>query len=60
MNLNFLDRLSVPGSTFGSGIARHTQEGYAFQQLSAEKGFREAVKQRDTPFGDAGPSTFKG
>jgi enoyl-CoA hydratase len=32
------------------GIARHTKEGYAFQQ----------VKQRDTPFGDAGPSTFKG
>ncbi len=42
------------------GIARHTREGYAFQQRAAEAGFRQAVKERDDPFGDAGPSTFKG
>lgn len=42
------------------GIARHTKEGYAFQQRAAEAGFRQAVKERDEPFGDVGPSTFKG
>ncbi len=42
------------------GIARHTAEGYAFQQHAAEAGYREAVRERDEPFGDAGRSTFKG
>jgi enoyl-CoA hydratase len=42
------------------GVARHTPEGYAFQRRAAEAGFRAAVAERDTPFGDAGPSTFKG
>ena len=42
------------------GITRHTAEGYAFQQRAAERGFREAVRERDEPFGDAGRSTFKG
>jgi enoyl-CoA hydratase len=42
------------------GIARHTAEGYAFQRHAAEAGFRQAVRDRDEPFGDAGPSTFKG
>jgi enoyl-CoA hydratase len=42
------------------GVARHTPEGYAFQKLAEEKGFKAAVKARDEPFGDAGPSTFKG
>jgi enoyl-CoA hydratase len=42
------------------GIARHTQEGYAFQARAAEVGFRQAVKERDEPFGDAGMSTHKG
>ena len=36
--------------TFFDGIARHTPEGYAFQQLATEKGFKEAVRQRDEPF----------
>jgi enoyl-CoA hydratase len=49
----------VLGTVF-DGIARHTAEGYAFQQHAAEYGFREAVRQRDEPFGDAGRSTFKG
>jgi enoyl-CoA hydratase len=42
------------------GIARHTPEGYAFQQRAAEAGFREAVRERDGPFGDHGASSFKG
>ncbi len=42
------------------GVARHTREGYEFQRLAAEEGFRDAVRQRDEPFGDAGLSTFKG
>ena len=46
--------------TLFDGIARHTPEGYAFQQRAAEAGFRTAVGERDEPFGDAGASTFKG
>jgi enoyl-CoA hydratase len=49
----------VLGTVF-DGITRHTAEGYAFQQHAAEHGFREAVRERDEPFGDAGRSTFKG
>jgi hypothetical protein len=37
------------GTVF-DGIARHTKEGYAFQQLAAREGFKEAVRQRDEPF----------
>ena len=48
-------------STVFDGIARHTREGYAFQQRAADVGFRQAVRERDEePYGDAGPSTFKG
>ncbi|MGI8792984.1 MAG: crotonase/enoyl-CoA hydratase family protein [Acidimicrobiales bacterium] len=36
------------------GVARHTQEGMDFVGLSNEVGFREAVHQRDAPFGDYG------
>jgi enoyl-CoA hydratase len=46
--------------TMFDGIARHTPEGYGFAQRAAEAGFRTAVRERDEPFGDAGPSTFKG
>lgn len=46
--------------TIFDGIARHTAEGYAFQTRAMEAGFRTAVKERDEPFGDPGPSTFKG
>jgi enoyl-CoA hydratase len=49
----------VLGTVF-DGITRHTAEGYAFQRHAAERGFREAVRERDEPFGDAGRSTFKG
>jgi len=41
------------GTVF-DGIARHTAEGYAFQQQAAGEGFRAAVRARDEPFGDAG------
>jgi enoyl-CoA hydratase len=46
--------------TLLDGSARHTPEGYAFQALAAREGFREAVRQRDEPFGDVGPSTHRG
>jgi enoyl-CoA hydratase len=49
----------VLGTVF-DGITRHTPEGYAFQQRAAEAGFRQAVRERDEPFGDFGASTFKG
>jgi len=46
--------------TLLDGVARHTTEGYAFQQRAMQAGFREAVRERDEPFGDRGASTFKG
>jgi enoyl-CoA hydratase len=54
-----LHATQVLGTIF-DGITRHTAEGYAFQQRAAEAGFREAVRERDEPFGDLGRSTFKG
>ena len=47
------------GTVF-DGITRHTAEGYAFQQSAMQKGFKEAVRERDEPFGDFGMSSFKG
>ena len=41
-------------STLMDGIARHTPEGYAWQRRAAEAGFKEAVRERDEPFGDFG------
>jgi enoyl-CoA hydratase len=46
--------------TLLDGVARHTAEGYAFQQRAMQAGFRDAVRERDEPFGDHGASTFKG
>ena len=40
--------------TFFDGIARHTPEGLEFARRAAEAGFREAVRDRDEPFGDHG------
>jgi enoyl-CoA hydratase len=54
-----LHTTQVLGTVF-DGVTRHTAEGYAFQQRAAEAGFKQAVRERDEPFGDAGPSTFKG
>src|SRR5690606_15227127 len=39
-------------STVFDGISRHTREGYAFQLRAATVGFREAVRERDEPYGD--------
>ncbi len=40
--------------TFFDGIARHTQEGLDFVRRAEEIGYREAVRERDDPFGDYG------
>jgi len=40
--------------TLFDGIARHTQEGLDFVARSEEIGFRDAVRERDDPFGDYG------
>jgi enoyl-CoA hydratase len=54
-----LQTTQILGTAF-DGIARHTPEGYAFQRRAAEAGFKQAVRERDEPFGDFGRSTFKG
>jgi enoyl-CoA hydratase len=43
--------------TFFDGIARHTEEGSDFLRRASE-GFKEAVRERDEPFGDHGPHAF--
>ena len=40
--------------TLFDGIARHTQEGLDFVGRAQAVGFREAVRERDDPFGDYG------
>ena len=40
--------------TIFDGVARHSQEGDDFVSRSTEVGFREAVRERDRPFGDYG------
>ncbi|MGB1563178.1 MAG: crotonase/enoyl-CoA hydratase family protein [Sinimarinibacterium flocculans] len=54
-----LHTTQILGTVF-DGITRHTKEGHAFQQRAAEAGFKQAVRERDEPFGDYGLSTFKG
>jgi enoyl-CoA hydratase len=54
-----LHTTQLVGTVF-DGITRHTKEGYAFQQRAMEAGFKQAVRERDEPFGDFGRSTFKG
>ncbi|MFL5898980.1 MAG: crotonase/enoyl-CoA hydratase family protein [Solirubrobacterales bacterium] len=44
--------------TFFDGIARHTEEGHAFVRRASESGFREAVRERDEPYGDHGLDGF--
>jgi enoyl-CoA hydratase len=46
--------------TLLDGMARHTREGYAFRQRMLEVGFKQAVRERDEPFGDFGRSTSQG
>jgi enoyl-CoA hydratase len=40
--------------TLFDGIARHTQEGLDFVARAQEVGFRQAVREREDPFGDYG------
>ena len=40
--------------TLFDGIARHTQEGLDFVARAQATGFRQAVRERDDPFGDYG------
>lgn len=40
--------------TLFDGVARHSQEGKDFVARSENIGFREAVRERDRPFGDYG------
>jgi enoyl-CoA hydratase len=54
-----LHTTQLVGTVF-DGITRHTKEGYAFQCRAMEAGFKQAVRERDEPFGDLGRSTFKG
>jgi enoyl-CoA hydratase/carnithine racemase len=44
--------------TFFDGVARHTEEGHGFVRRAAESGFKEAVRERDEPFGDFGMEGF--
>jgi enoyl-CoA hydratase len=53
-----LHTTQILGTVF-DGITRHTKEGYAFQQNSMKNGFKQAVRDRDEPFGDYGLSSFK-
>jgi enoyl-CoA hydratase len=40
--------------TLLDGVARHTREGRDFVERSRDVGFRQAVRERDDPFGDYG------
>jgi enoyl-CoA hydratase len=44
--------------TFFDGVARHTEEGHAFVRRAGEAGFKQAVRDRDEPFGDFGMEGF--
>jgi enoyl-CoA hydratase len=47
-------------SSVFDGIARHTREGFAFAARAAEVGYRQAVRERDEPFGDTGRRVYRG
>jgi enoyl-CoA hydratase len=44
--------------TFFDGVARHTAEGHGFVGRATEAGFKQAVRERDEPFGDDGLEGF--
>ncbi len=52
-----LSQAQVLGCFF-YGIARHTEEAHAFVRRATESGFRQAVRERDEPFGDFGLEGF--
>jgi enoyl-CoA hydratase len=45
-----LHATQLVGTVF-DGIARHTEEGHAFARTAVESGWRQAVRERDEPFG---------
>ena len=47
------ERSRMMGCMF-DGVARHTQEGLDWVDRAQEVGFRQAVRERDEPFGDYG------
>lgn len=49
-----MGRLGTSAATIFDGVARHTQEGLDFVAKAQQVGFREAVRERDRPFGDYG------
>jgi enoyl-CoA hydratase len=51
-NMGFASNVRL-GMIF-DGVARHTQEGLDFVRRAADVGFRQAVRERDDPFGDYG------
>jgi enoyl-CoA hydratase len=53
-----LQATQILGTVF-DGLARHTKEGYRFQQRAAEVGFKQAVRERDEPFKDYSASGSK-
>jgi enoyl-CoA hydratase len=54
-----LQTTQILGTVF-DGITRHTEEGHTFARTAMQQGFKEAVRQRDEPFGDFGLKGFKG
>jgi enoyl-CoA hydratase/carnithine racemase len=48
-----LHQTQLLGTLF-DGVARHTEEGHEFVRRAAGGGFKEAVRERDEPFGDYG------
>lgn len=52
-NMYAPDSSRLLGTLF-DGVARHTQEGLDWVKRAMEVGFREAVRERDDPFGDYG------
>ncbi len=40
--------------TLFDGVTRHTEEAYQWVESFGEKGFREVISERDSPFGDYG------
>jgi enoyl-CoA hydratase/carnithine racemase len=44
-----LHATQILGTVF-DGVARHTEEGYAFQRRAVEEGWRAAVRERDEPY----------
>jgi hypothetical protein len=50
----FAKKASYALDTLFDSIARHTQEGQDFVARAKEASFRQAVRERDDPFGDYG------